>query len=491
MGLRNNPDLSGNVISAATPTAAPGHPKLVLLEFFAGGGLARLGFGPGWEVAFANDFCARKARVYRDNFPGEEFVDGDVALIRALDLPWADAWTVSFPCTDHSTAGRMQGFEGSRGSAVFQVVKRLQAAKRLGRAPSVIVLENVVGFVSHGDGADFRLLVGQMLSCGYSIGAAVMDAKDWLPQGRRRVFLVAVRAGTPLPEGINSARANERWHPPVLRKAVERLDAEAAARWIWWNLPAPEPHSTTLGDILETVAPEAWFGPQAVHRFLNLVDKPGTVRLAAMRAAGRPTYGTMVERTDPNTGVRIASIRQDTAFTLMASATGSSRQRLLMVNGNEVRIREYTPKELGRLMGVPETYRMPSGLCPAMAVMGDAVAVPVVSHLVRHVVEPLVLAARRADGEIRPRAPQNGHRPIKARTSGILVYLLPGEHQQLKAAAANDSTPLYKWLLEAANDRLVASGQEPLQSYRATVPVPPRPSRPAGPKTKKKLSTKE
>src|SRR4051812_15561225 len=41
---------------------------LAFYEFFAGGGMARLGLGRGWTCAFANDFDPVKADVYRANF---------------------------------------------------------------------------------------------------------------------------------------------------------------------------------------------------------------------------------------------------------------------------------------------------------------------------------------------------------------------------------------------------------------------------------------
>ena len=43
-------------------------------EFFAGGGLARLGLGPMWDCLCANDCCDKKAAAYRLNFgPSPEF----------------------------------------------------------------------------------------------------------------------------------------------------------------------------------------------------------------------------------------------------------------------------------------------------------------------------------------------------------------------------------------------------------------------------------
>ena len=49
---------------------------LSFFEFFAGGGMARLGLGQAWDCAFANDFDAVKAATYADNFPGLGMKDG-------------------------------------------------------------------------------------------------------------------------------------------------------------------------------------------------------------------------------------------------------------------------------------------------------------------------------------------------------------------------------------------------------------------------------
>ncbi|MFL6466283.1 MAG: hypothetical protein ACJ73N_17975 [Bryobacteraceae bacterium] len=35
-------------------------PRLNFFEFFAGGGMARLGLGDSWTCAFANDICEKK-----------------------------------------------------------------------------------------------------------------------------------------------------------------------------------------------------------------------------------------------------------------------------------------------------------------------------------------------------------------------------------------------------------------------------------------------
>jgi DNA (cytosine-5)-methyltransferase 1 len=55
-------------------------------EFFAGGGMARLGL-PKWECLAANDIGQIKAASYVANFGGEHLIVSDVASLTTADLP--------------------------------------------------------------------------------------------------------------------------------------------------------------------------------------------------------------------------------------------------------------------------------------------------------------------------------------------------------------------------------------------------------------------
>lgn len=77
-------------------------------EFFAGGGMARVGLGDNWACAFANDFDRLKAATYRANFTDaeEHLHEGDVWAIDPADLPpRVDLAWASSPCQDFSLAG--------------------------------------------------------------------------------------------------------------------------------------------------------------------------------------------------------------------------------------------------------------------------------------------------------------------------------------------------------------------------------------------------
>lgn len=74
-------------------------------DFFAGGGMARIGLGPGWTCTFANDHDPMKAAAYRANHGGAELLPRDVAEVALADLPGRpDLVWASFPCQDLSLA---------------------------------------------------------------------------------------------------------------------------------------------------------------------------------------------------------------------------------------------------------------------------------------------------------------------------------------------------------------------------------------------------
>ncbi len=59
-----------------------------LYEFFAGGGLARLGLEPDFACVFANDFDPAKASAYRAAFPpGDDMHEGDIWKLTPARLP--------------------------------------------------------------------------------------------------------------------------------------------------------------------------------------------------------------------------------------------------------------------------------------------------------------------------------------------------------------------------------------------------------------------
>jgi len=115
-------------------------------EFFAGGGMARAGLGKEWTCLFANDIDVKKGASYAANWGNEYLKIGDVSALTTKDLPGAAnlAWA-SFPCQDLSLAGAGAGLDGERSGTFWPFWRLVQRLGKEGRAPSIVVLENVCG----------------------------------------------------------------------------------------------------------------------------------------------------------------------------------------------------------------------------------------------------------------------------------------------------------------------------------------------------------
>ena len=384
--------------------------RLTFYEFFAGGGLARLGLGEGWVCAFANDFDRAKAATYRANFTDAEghLREGDVWALSAADLPGrADLAWASSPCQDFSLAGPRAGLAGGRSSAFFGFWRLVEALAAEDRAPRAIVIENVVGLLTSHGGRDFAALAAALAAQGYRFGALEMDAARLLPQSRPRVFVVAVRDP---PEA--AVTGDSPFHTRAVRAAAAALPPELAARWVWWRLAAPPARNADLSAVLEPDDAVDWHAPERTARWLSLMAPLHRARLEARTDRAERSVGALFRRMRTERGVRVqrAEVRFDgLAGCLRTPRGGSSRQVIAVVEPDGVRTRLLTPREAARLMGAPEGYRLPAAATTALQVMGDGVAVPVVRWLAGELLEPL-LRGEKATGAAPPSRAAAGSR---------------------------------------------------------------------------------
>jgi len=365
--------------------------RLSFYEFFAGGGMARLGLGEAWTCAFANDFDPVKAATYRANFPDAagHFHEGDVWKLSAADLPGvADLAWASSPCQDVSLAGARAGLAGGRSGAFFGFWRLVEGLAAEGRAPRAIVIENVSGlFTSHG-GRDFAALGAALAARGYRFGALEIDAQAFLPQSRPRLFVIATRAPPP-----DRLVGESPFHTRAVKAAAAALPAALAAQWVWWRLAGPAARNSDLAALLEPDAAVAWHPPERTARWLALMAPLHRARLEAARAHGARAVGAVYRRMRIEDGRRVqrAEVRFDgLAGCLRTPRGGSSRQVIAVAQDGQVRTRLLTPREAARLMGLPESYRLPGAATSALQVAGDGVAVPVVRWLAQELLEPLL-----------------------------------------------------------------------------------------------------
>jgi DNA (cytosine-5)-methyltransferase 1 len=372
--------------------------KLRFAEFFAGGGMARAGLGEGWQCVFANDFDEKKAESYRANWGGDHLVVGDVADVRPdqipeqVDLAWA-----SFPCQDLSLAGDYVGLTGERSGTFWPFWKLMRTLGHLGRAPRCILLENVYGALTSHGGDDFRSIARAFSGAGYRFGAMVMDARHFVPQSRPRLFFVGIRAGEALPPFFRESAPSPVWHPKALRAAHESLSATAKSRWVWWSPSVPLKRNANFADIIEDEPTGVeWHSAAETKYLLGLMTERNLAKVTEAKRLTKESGGIMVGGVYRRTrdGKQRAEVRfDDVAGCLRTPVGGSSRQTVIVVRAGRVRSRLLSPREAARLMGLDDSYILPTNYNQAYHLAGDGVAVPVVRHIASELLEPILLPA--------------------------------------------------------------------------------------------------
>jgi len=387
--------------------------QVIYYEFFAGGGMARAGLGPDWQCAFANDIDPRKAASYVANWGAGEMLVEDIRNVGPADLPGrADLAWASFPCQDLSLAGSGAGLGGARSGTFWPFMALCREIVAEGRAPAVIALENVVGTLTSQGGKDFEAIMRALVDLGYRPGAMVVDAAHFVPQSRPRLFVVALRADlAPVGAGPEPMAP---WHTAALRRAVAALPARLAEAHLWWHMPVPAARNLHLVDLIED-APQsvAWHGKAETRALLSMMSDVNLAKVHTAQAARTRMVGGVYKRTRMAQGVKVqrAEVRfDDVAGCLRTPAGGSSRQLILVVEGDRIRSRLISARETARLMGLPDSYVLPARYNEAYHLTGDGVVVPVVRHIAHHVIAPLVAQTRDAkkdDAHVRdPMRPQ-------------------------------------------------------------------------------------
>lgn len=373
-------------------------------EFFAGAGMARSGLGDGWTCLFANDIDQKKCATYEDNWRDGVIKPADVKLLTTADLPGEPSlvWA-SFPCQDLSLAGAGAGLKGDRSGTFWPFWRLISNLIDEGRAPTIVALENVPATLTSHGGKDFEALCLALVDKGYNIGARVVDAAQFVPQSRPRLFLIGVQSDVDIPAELVEPSGSLLGIDKHVAAAFERIKGrvedqpelqQVVDSWINWSLPTPTKKRKSLDELIERDPTGVeWHSEEETRTLLERMSEANKRKLAKARTAKRTVFGTAYRRTRVQSGVK--AVRTEVRFDgisgcLRTPAGGSSRQIVIEVNGDRTRSRLMTVREGARLMGLPETYVLPSAYNEGYHLVGDGVAVGVVRYLAASIFEPVI-----------------------------------------------------------------------------------------------------
>lgn len=160
--------------------------SFTFIDLFAGIGGIRLGFeSVGGKCVFSSEFDEAACRTYEANFG--EYPSGDITKILASDIPDFDILLGGFPCQAFSIIGKKEGFENETCGTLFFEIERILKEKR----PKAFMLENVRNLITHDKGNTFKVIKAHLEALGYNVHAKVLNALDYgVPQKRERIIIV-------------------------------------------------------------------------------------------------------------------------------------------------------------------------------------------------------------------------------------------------------------------------------------------------------------
>jgi len=303
--------------------------RFKFIDLFAGIGGIRMGFEEcGGECVFSSEWDKYAQETYQVNF--EEIPYGDIAKIKAEEIPKFDFLLAGFPCQPFSQAGLKKGFEDTRGTLFFDIARIVKYHN-----PSVVFLENVRNLAGHDKGRTLGVILKTLEDLGYNVFHKILNARDFgVPQNRARIYIIGFK---------------------------DDVD---------FKFPKELNINTKLGNILEkkvddkyTLSDRLWQGHQRRKK----------------------------EHKRKGNGFGYSMFDNESKYTSTISARYYKDGSEILIKQKDSNPRKLTPREAARLQGFPDIFKIPVSDTQAYKQFGNSVSVPVIRALASQVIKTLNL----------------------------------------------------------------------------------------------------
>ncbi len=279
------------------------------------------------SCVFASDIDPDAQNAYEANF-GMRPV-GDITQVTAQNIPDHDVLFAGFPCQPFSICGDRKGFDDTRGTLFFDVARILKE-----KQPAAFVLENVKLLRGHDKGRTLAVIMQTLHDLGYQAEWRVLNALDFgVPQRRERILIVGFREPHPFVWPVGGV---------AMKPLSEILEKDEDVPPFYWASD-----KIRQARVVRRMGKKVWDEPTIWHE-----NKGGNISAypysCAMRAGASYNY--------------------------------------LLVNG----VRRLTEREMLRLQGFPDTFKVVGGYGAARKQAGNSVAVPCIAAVVRSVIDAMI-----------------------------------------------------------------------------------------------------
>lgn len=307
-----------------------------------------------------------------------ELPHGDITKIAASDIPSHDLLFAGFPCQPFSICGNLEGFEDTRGTLFFDIARIIKA-----KQPYAFVLENVKQLQGHNQGHTLRRIISVLEDLGYYVRYKVLNALDFgLPQKRERIFIVGF---------------------------IEPISFD----WSFKKIPM-----ISLSKVIENKVDTSYYASERIRRN----------RLA--KYEGEISQHTTIWH--ENKSGHISSYPYSCAMRAGAS------YNYLLVNGE----RRLTEREMLRLQGFPDLFKIVSSYSAMRRLAGNSVAIPCVSFILRSIFKSVI--NHNLAKEVITKGYLNSFKPIQMKLFQVDTMNIETAKERLDSIIKKTRTRYYK-----------------------------------------------
>lgn len=243
--------------------------------------------------------------------------------------------------------GRAHGFADQTQGTLFFDVARIIAAKR----PKAFLLENVKNLHTHDKGRTFEVILNTLRDeLGYQVHFRILDGQHWVPQHRERIAIVGFREPTP---------------------------------FSWDALQLPEKGTQRIRDILHKTDGSEPFLEWDGNTYFD--HQAGRVNPKYILTDNLWAYlqNYAAKHKAAGNGFGFGLVGPDSVSRTLSARYYKDGSEILIDRGHGCNPRRLTPRECARLMGYPDTFRIPVSDTRAYKQFGNSVVMPVFREVAR------------------------------------------------------------------------------------------------------------